>query len=679
MKNRINVFKLGAVFTACLALSFCATAIDPGANNSAGDTTMPVLTVTSPDNEQEVGNIYQITGKVSDSGGSGIKAVNISTGGGSEISAWVSLDNWMITLTNDNFGFMTNTIYAEDNAGNKSVVLSLVLERASIPSIVILSLANGTLTNTNHIEISGIAGADSPYSVVNVQMQINGGTWSNVSGLDTWSIPITLNVGTNQVHVRAITDDGKTNTTSVWNVVFSTYEWTRIIGDNGNSFAYSITIDSRNNILIIGESGYQIIVTEINSIDCTTCWVKSTGYTGYCNHNKGSDIICGNTGKVYLTGELWQSTDFGNDFSEYSTSDFIAVISGVPNAFLSAIGDVGGTFYYRTKQFTGTYYIYGQALAFDNFQNVYLLGAYKSVTVNFRQTFGGADNKTNAGGYDIFLTKISNCFYFSPSTSYCWTKRIGGTGDDIGNSVAVDGSGNIYLTGSFKNSVNFRADWGGSDSKTATGGDIYITKLTNYGSYCWTKKIGGTGDDTGNSITLDNSGNIYLVGVFQNTVNFSSDWSGTDSKTNAGGNDICVTKINAFGTYGWTKRIGGTGDDQGKCIKTDGNGDIYITGNFQNTINFAADWGGTDIKTSMGGYDIFITKIESDGSYGWTKTIGGSGNDYGTSIAIDSNEYIYLCGYFGSSIIDFAKDFYSTDSQIYFGGTDIFLTKFKSW
>ena len=75
-------------------------------------------------------------------------------------------------------------------------------------------------------------------------------------------------------------------------------------------------------------------------------------------------------------------------------------------------------------------------------------------------------------------------------------------------------------------------------------------------------------------------------------------------------------------TYGWAKRMGGTGADSGQSVSRDASGNIYVTGSFSGTVAFGADFGGSDVKTSAGSFDIFVTRINANGTYGWTRRMG---------------------------------------------------------
>ncbi len=269
------------------------------------------------------------------------------------------------------------------------------------------------------------------------------------------------------------------------------------------------------------------------------------------------------------------------------------------------------------------------------------------------------------------LHEISIPAHAAIEGTYGWTRTFGGADSDIGTSISVDNTGNVYATGSFNGTVNFD-NTGGTDNKTSNGDtDIFITKYNNDGSYGWTRTFGGTGYDSGNSISVDSAGNVYVTGCFSHTVNFDST-GGTDNKTSKGSNEIFITKYNSNGSYGWTKTFGGTSDDRGRGISIDSEGNIYVTGSFNGTVNFDST-GGTDSKTSKGYDDIFITKYNSDGGYGWTRTFGGTGYDRGRNISVDSVGNVYVTGSFNDTVNFDSTG--ATDDKTSKGYDDIFRFK----
>ena len=174
-------------------------------------------------------------------------------------------------------------------------------------------------------------------------------------------------------------------------------------------------------------------------------------------------------------------------------------------------------------------------------------------------------------------------------------------------------------------------------------------------TYGWAKRMGGTGTDGGQSVSRDSSGNMYVTGAFEGAVNFAADFGGSDVKTSAGSGDVFVTRIDRNGAYGWTKRLGGTGYDNGQGVSVDSAGNVYVTGRFTGAVNFAADWSLTDSKTAAGLFDAFVTRINADGSYGWTKRMGGPNYEPGFGVSVDPSGNVYVTGYFRNTV-NFAAD-----------------------
>src|SRR6185436_17393935 len=184
----------------------------------------------------------------------------------------------------------------------------------------------------------------------------------------------------------------------------------------------------------------------------------------------------------------------------------------------------------------------GLAIATDG-ANVYLTGMF-SLTVDF-DPGAGTVNLTSAGTVDVFVMKVN------ASGNFVWANRFGGTGDDHGNSIALDASSNVHVTGYFTGNAGGIANLNSSGQT-----DIFILKLTSAGSLAWAKKMGSTGLDEGNGITVSSSGNVYSTGTFQVTVDFNPG-GGNFNLTCTGGPywDIYIQKLDAAGNFVWAKQI----------------------------------------------------------------------------------------------------------------------------
>jgi PKD repeat protein len=325
-----------------------------------------------------------------------------------------------------------------------------------------------------------------------------------------------------------------------------------------------------------------------------------------------------------------------------------------------------GPAYCWTKRMGGSDYEYAYAVCTDGSGNVYVAGEFEG-TVNFAQDWGGSETKSSAAGDDIFVTKID------ASGNYCWTHTMCGSADnDWAHAICTDGSGNIYVAGGFRGTVNFAEDWGSSDTKvSAEDYDIFITKIDASGNYVWTRRIGGSDYDCVKATCTDGSGNVYLAGYFQGTVNFAQDWGSSDTKVSAGYKDIFITKIDASGNYCWTRRIGGSSDDSAYAVCADGSGNVYVAGEFRVTVNFAQDWGGADIKSAAGSSDIFITRIHASGNYVWTHRIGAS---YAYAVCTDEIGNVYMAGEFHGTV-NLAEDWGGIDTKVASGGSEVFITR----
>ncbi len=210
---------------------------------------------------------------------------------------------------------------------------------------------------------------------------------------------------------------------------------------------------------------------------------------------------------------------------------------------------------------------------------------------------------------------------WSQNPPHVWSQRFGGLGDDGAFAGAVDGADNFIMTGSFRNT----ADFGGGDLTSAGLDDIFIAKFDDGGGHLWSRRFGGTGIDRCRGVATDGTGNVFVTGHFQNTVNF-----GGGDLTSAGGNDIFIAKFDADGDHLWSQRFGSTGVDICVGVATDGAGNVFVTGWFQNTVNF----GGGDL-TSAGDYDVVVAKYDTDGSHLWSHSFGGTGYDFGWALAVD--------------------------------------------
>lgn len=255
--------------------------------------------------------------------------------------------------------------------------------------------------------------------------------------------------------------------------------------------------------------------------------------------------------------------------------------------------------------------------------------------------------------------------------NFQWARSMGGPSDEIGNSIAVDSSGNVYTTGYFRGTIDFDPGPGTTNLTSAGSQDIFISKLDAAGNLIWAKSMGGISADWSNSIAVDVYGNIYITGYFQGTADFDPG-TGTSNLTSAGVYDIFILKLDASVNFLWAKSMGNSGWDRAYSITVDVYGNVYTIGHFEATVDF--DPGvGTSNFTSEGHWDIFISKLDSAGNFVWAKSMGGPDWDLGISIAIDGSGGVYSIGYYMATV-DFDPG-PGTSNLICAGSNDIFISK----
>ena len=296
------------------------------------------------------------------------------------------------------------------------------------------------------------------------------------------------------------------------------------------------------------------------------------------------------------------------------------------------------------KSMGGTNYDSGNAIAIDSSGNVYTTGKFFG-TVDFDPGVGIFNLTSAASDDDIFVSKLDS------NGNFVWAKRMGGWSDDEGYSIAVDSSGNVYTTGVHEsNNADFDPGAGTYILNGAGGSDIFVSKLDSNGDFVWAKSMGGWNGDKGNTIVVDSSGNVYTTGYFRNTADFDPG-AGIFNLTTPGNtsdSDIFVSKLDINGDFVWAKSMGGAGDDydEGYSIAVDSSKNVYTTGFFVGTADFDPGVGIFNL-ISAEGRDIFVSKLNVDGSFVWAKSIGGTdGNDEGSDIALDSYGNVYTTGYF---------------------------------
>lgn len=289
----------------------------------------------------------------------------------------------------------------------------------------------------------------------------------------------------------------------------------------------------------------------------------------------------------------------------------------------------------------------GLDIAVDASGNIYITGDFYGTA-----TFGNTSITSN-GGADIFVAK------YNKSGSLIWVKKAGGTGSDYGENIAVDGNGNIYVTGRFKNTTTI----GAITLISAGVDDVFTAKYTNSGEVEWAQKAGGNSNDEITGMVADIIGNVYITGNFKNSVFF-----GNTTIVSAGDKDIFIAKYDSGGILQWVEKAGGVSEDSSQGITIDANENVYITGYFYNISNF-----GNYSVTSAGSSDIFTAKYNPlNDKWIWVNRAGGPSGDYGGDIVTNSKGEVLISGNF-SGTASFSGAFITSA-----GESDMFIVKYFS-
>jgi hypothetical protein len=267
-----------------------------------------------------------------------------------------------------------------------------------------------------------------------------------------------------------------------------------------------------------------------------------------------------------------------------------------------------------------------------------------------------------------------------PAQSYDWSFRVGGISDEASRAITHDHEGNLLSVGWFAYTVD--ADPGpGTATLTGLGSakSGLVAKYDSLGNYLWAFRLGGIGNNEVMAVTCDDSSNVYITGSFSGTADFDPG-AGTSNLVAAGSAlSIFIAKYDANGNYKWAYQLGSSGGDcEGKSLKTDKHGNLFITGSFAGTVDFNPGAGINNLTAAAPSYnaDAFVTSFTTGGQFKWAFRLGASSNDWAYSLAIDSSSNIYITGKFKFTI-DFDPGA-GVANKTALGNADIFVASYDS-
>jgi hypothetical protein len=305
---------------------------------------------------------------------------------------------------------------------------------------------------------------------------------------------------------------------------------------------------------------------------------------------------------------------------------------GTLDAFVAKFSPSGALLYSTYLGGTGDEEAYG--LAVDSQGNAYVTGY--TTSPDFPVT-PGAYRSTLSGASDAFVAKLNPA-----GTALVYSSYLGGSGDDTGWGIAVDGSGDMFVTGS-TSSTDFPVSAGAYHSTYSGGGlDGFVTAIYPYGGFLYSTYLGGSDEDVPYAIAVDSLGNAYVAGETLSTDFPNS--PGLIQPSKLGTFDAFVASLNPSGTaLNYSTFLGGSSDNYAYGVAVDSAGNAYVTG-YTGSTDFPHTAGVLQ-PANGGGYDGFVTKINPSGTaLVYSTFIGGSGDDYALAITLDGIGNAYITG-----------------------------------
>ena len=374
----------------------------------------------------------------------------------------------------------------------------------------------------------------------------------------------------------------------------------------------------------------------------------------YSTYLGGSDMDYANaiavdpSGNAYVTGYT-ASIDFPLVKPVQSSPGGGTCTDGVDtiacfDAFVTKLNPAGTALVYSTY-LGGSNEDYATGIALDASGDAYVTGYTNSTDFPVKNAL----QAENAGGYDAFVAELS-----ADGASLIYSTYWGGSSDDIGTGVAVDSSGNAYISG-YTASPEFpvtpgalQANYGGGDH------DGFVVKFNSGGAELgYSTFLGGSADDYAYGVAVDSAGDAYVTGA-TNSANFPT--LNAFQPNYAGG--LCAVAPNTFPCYDafvaklnpagsaliYSTYLGGTGSDYGYAIALDGSSNAYMTG-YTTSTNFPTTAGAFQ-QVFGGSYDTFVTKLDGAGSaLVYSTYLGGPGTQVGYDVAVDSSGHAFVTGY----------------------------------
>ncbi len=402
--------------------------------------------------------------------------------------------------------------------------------------------------------------------------------------------------------------------------------WATYYGGSGWDYGKATIVDGSGNVYLAGETGSSIGIASGghqntfggSNNDCFLVKFNSSGIRLWGTYYGGSnsDIAMGTavdaSGNVYLTGVT-------NSTNAIASGGHQNLLGGSTDAFLVKFNSSGtrlwATYYGGSGADFG-----GGNITVDLSGNIYLAGNTASTSA----IASGGHQNFSGGGDDAFLVK------FNSSGTRLWGTYYGGISQDGGGSVGCDASGNVFLVGSTYSPTAISSN--GHQNSLGGDQDAFLVKFNSSGQRIWGTYYGGSGVDSGRNISINNSGNIFIVGQTNSTTAISN--LGFQN-IHGGVEDLFVVSFNSSGVRQWATYYGGINYEYGGWIVNDLNGNIFVAGSTSSSASIASVG---HQNTIGGGQDAFLVKFSEQANCTSSITsLGATSICAGSSLLLNAN------------------------------------------
>jgi hypothetical protein len=417
-------------------------------------------------------------------------------------------------------------------------------------------------------------------------------------------------------------------------IQFATY-----LGGSGWDGAYAVTTDAQGNIYVTGATAsynfpdtsgarqqQDVFITKMSPNGAGVVFTVILSSTG---NDAGYGIALDSSGDIWIAGVA------GGPNFPVTSNALHSQSAGGPDAFIARLNPSGALSY--STYFGGSGTDVATALALDSSGNAYVAGY--TASVNFPTTAAVPQTRYGGGYNDAFLMKIT------ASGGLSYATLLGGTGDDVANTVAVDANGNAWIAGS-TDSASLPVYH--AIQTTLAGTTNILLACLNASGTAWNTLtyLGGSVADIANAITLDSSANVYLAGTTL-SQNFPLT-AGAYQTSSHGGYDAFVLKLApGAGSIIFSTLLGGSASDTAAGIAVDGSGNVWLAG-YTASVDFPV--AGYPVTTFHGGNDAFLVEINSNGG-GLSSSLlfGGGLDDRAEALSLMSSGRVVLAGFTGST------------------------------